>query len=93
VKQISARRIALIRFLCTAGEMFSATDLYRNAVTAKGHRFLQTRFNVRYNEVSAPVHYCRCGQMAVRDESNGEFVALTSGPLSCELEPCHLAKN
>jgi hypothetical protein len=91
VKQISAWRITLLRFLCAAGEMFSGSDLYTNAPIAKGHRFLQTRFNVRYKEKRGPVHYCRCGQMAVRDEPSGEFVVLTSDSLSRELEACRLA--
>jgi hypothetical protein len=92
VQQVSARRIAVMRFLCGVGEQFSVTDLYRNAIAFSGHRFLRTAFKIRRNGGRAPVYYCRCGEMAVRDDSTGDFVGLTPDAPSRQIRVCCLPR-
>jgi hypothetical protein len=92
VQKVSARRIAVIRFLCGVGEQFSVTDLYRNAITFSGHRFLRTAFKIQRNRARAPVYYCRCGEMAVRDDSTGDFAGLTPNASSPQIRVCRLTK-
>jgi hypothetical protein len=92
VQQVSARRIAVMRFLCRVGEQFAATDLHRNAIAFSGHRFLCTIFKIERYKGRASVYYCNCGEMAVRDESSGDFVGLTSEASGCRIRPCRLSK-
>jgi hypothetical protein len=77
MQSASARRIAIVRFLCGLGEQFSITDLCRNAIAFSGHRFIRTTFKTRQNGVRAPLYYCRCGEIALRDEFTEDFVGLT----------------
>jgi hypothetical protein len=93
VQQVSARRIALMSFLCGVGEQFSVTDLYRNAIAFSGHRFLRTAFKIQREGERVCVYYCRCGGMAVRDDSTGDFVELRSDASSRQIGVCRLAKT
>jgi hypothetical protein len=92
VQQVRARRIAVMKFLCRVGEQFSATDLYRNAIAFRGHRFLCMAFRIQRNGGRASVYYCSCGEMSVRDESTGDFVGLTSDASVVRLASCRLTK-
>jgi hypothetical protein len=80
-------------FLCGVGEQFSVTDLYRNAIAFSGHRFLRTAFKIQRDGGRVSVYYYRCGEMAVRDASTGDFVALTSDASSRQVGVCPLVKN
>jgi hypothetical protein len=90
--QLPTRRIAVMRFLCGVGKQFSATDLDRSAIACSGHRFLRTVFKIRRNGGRTSIYYCPCGEMAVRDESTGDFMGLTSDASDCEIKPCRLTK-
>jgi hypothetical protein len=92
VQQVSARHIAVMRFLCRIVEQFSATDLYRNAIAFRGHRFLRTAFTIQRYGGRASVYYCACGEMSVRDESTGDFVGFTSDASGCQIGPCRPTK-
>lgn len=92
MQQVRARRIAVMRFLCRVGEQFSATDLHRNAIEFSGHRFLCTVFTIERYAGRSSVYYCGCGEMAVRDESTGDFASLTSDASGCQIRPCRLTK-
>jgi hypothetical protein len=93
VQQVSAGRIAVMRFLCGVGEQFSVTDLYRNAIAFNGHRFHRTAFKIQRNGGRASVYYCRCGEMAVRDDSTGDFVSLTPDAPSRQVSVCRLTRH
>jgi hypothetical protein len=80
-------------FLCGVGEQFSVTDLYRNAIAFSGHRFLRTAFKIQREGERVCVYYCRCGGMAVRDDSTGDFVGLTPDASSRQIGVCRLVKN
>ena len=88
----SARHIAIVRFLCGLGEQFSVADLYRNAITFSGHRFLRTVFMTRRNGARAPLYYCRCGEIAVQDDCSEDFVGLTPDGSNRRIGICARAK-
>ena len=88
----SARHIAIVRFLCGLGEQFSITDLYRNAIAFSGHRFIRTTFKTRQNGARAPLYYCRCGEIALRDEFTQDFVGPTRDGSNRRIGICALAK-
>ncbi len=90
MQQPSARRIAVMRFLCGVGEQFSATDFHAHAIEFSGHRFLLTAFKVNRLGARAPVYYCRCGELAAADEASGNFVELGS---AAPVGACRLAKR
>ncbi len=90
--QVRARHIAVIRFLCGLGIQFSATDFRGNAITYSGHRFLQTIFKIQRNGGRSSVYYCPCGEMAVRDDSLGDFVIFASDASSGQVQACRLGK-
>lgn len=69
MEQLSALRIEMMRLLCGFAEQFSATDLYRNATSFSRHRFLRTAFKIQREAKRSPIHYCRCGELAVQDDS------------------------
>ena len=92
VQQASAGRIAVIRFLCGVGEQFSVTDLYRNSITLSGHRFLRTAFKIQRNGAHAPLYYCRCGEIALRDKFTEDFVGLTRDGSNRQIGICAFAK-
>jgi hypothetical protein len=87
-----ARHIAIVRFLCDLGAQFSTSDLYRNAIAFSGHRFIPTRFKTRQNGARAPLYYCRCGEIALRDEFTEDFVGLTRDGSNRRIGICALAK-
>ena len=78
MERSSALRIEMMRLLCGFAEQFSATDLYRNATSFRSHRFLRTAFKIQREAKRSPIHYCRCGELAVQDDSTGNFVGLAS---------------
>jgi len=73
----SPRHTAIVRFLCGLGEQFSVADLYRNAIPFSGHRFIRTTFRTRKNGARVTLYYCRCGEIALRDDFTEDFVGLT----------------
>jgi len=76
VQQLSTLRIEMMRLLGGFAEQFSATDLYRNATSFRSHRFLRTAFKIQLEAERSPIHYCRCGELAVQDDSTRNFVGL-----------------
>jgi hypothetical protein len=92
MQSASARHIAIVRFLCGVGEQFSPTDLYRNAIKFNGHRFIRTTFKTRQNGTREPLYYCRCGEIALRDEFTEEFVGLTRDDSNRRIGVCALAR-
>ena len=92
MQNASARHIAIVRFLCGLGEQFSVTDLYRNAIAFGGHRFIRTTFKTRRNGARAPLYYCRCGEIAVRDEFTEDFVGPPPDGSNRQIGNCALAK-
>lgn len=92
MQSASARHIAIMRFLCALGEQFSVADLYRNAIAFSGHRFVRTTFKTRQNGARAPLYYCRCGEIALRDEFTEDFVGLTRDGWNRRIGICALAK-
>ena len=73
-------------------EQFSATDLHRNTIVFSGHHFLCTIFTIKRYGGRVSVHYCGCGEMAVRDESTGNFMGLSSDASDCQIRSCRLTK-
>jgi hypothetical protein len=92
MQSASARRIAIVRFLCGLGEQFSITDLCRNAIACSGHRFIRTTFKTRQNGARAPLYYCRCGEIALRDEFTEDFVGLARDGSNRQIGICALGK-
>jgi hypothetical protein len=91
VKHPSAKYLAIVRILCDLGEHFAVADLQGNAITFNGHRFLRTIFKTR-NGKRVPLYYCRCREIAVRDEITEEFVGLRPCGSSRQIGICALAK-
>ena len=92
MQSANARHIAILRFLCALGEQFSVADLYRNAIAFSGHRFVRTTFKARQNSGRVPLYYCRCGEIALRDEFSEDFVGLTRDGSNLRIGTCTLAK-
>ena len=92
MQHASARHIAIVRFLCGLGAQFSVSDLYRNAIAFSGHRFLLTVFGTRRNGARAPLYYCRCGEIAVRDHFSDDFLGLAPDGSNRRIGICALAK-
>ncbi len=92
MQSASARHIAIVRFLCGLGEQFSVADLYRNAIAFSGHRFIRTTFKTRQNGARAPFYYCRCGEIALRDDFSEDFVGLTPDGANRRIGICTRAK-
>jgi hypothetical protein len=93
MQSASARQIAIVRFLCGLGEQFSVADLYRNAIAFSGHRFIRTTFKARQNRGRIPLYYCRCGEIALRDEFSEDFVGLTPDGSNRPIGICARAKQ
>jgi hypothetical protein len=93
MQSASARHIAIVRFLCGLGEQFSIADLYRDAIAFSGHRFIRTTFKARQNGGRVPLYYCRCGEIALRDEFSEDFVGLTRDDSNRPIGICALAKR
>ena len=86
MQHASARHIAIVRFLCGLGAQVSVSDLYRNAIAFSGHRFLLTVFGTRRNGARAPLYYCRCREIAVRDNFSDGFLGLGPNGSDRQLE-------
>jgi hypothetical protein len=93
VQQLGKLRIEMMRFLCGMGEQFCVTDLYRNANSFKGHRFLRTTFRIQRDTPRWPIYYCRCGELAVPDDSGGNFVGLAPAGPSRHITVCKLTER
>jgi hypothetical protein len=87
-----ARHIAIVRFLFDLGAQFSVSDLCRNAIASSGHRFIPTRLKTRQNGGRVPLYYCRCGEIALRNEFTEDFVGLIRNGSNRPLGMCALAK-
>jgi hypothetical protein len=90
VQQLSTFRIEMMRLLCGFAEQFSVTDLHRNATSFRSHRFLRTTSKIQQEAECSPIHYCRCGELAVQDGSTGNFVGLAPDGLSRQITVCKL---
>jgi hypothetical protein len=93
VQQLTTLRIELVRLLCGFAEQFSVSDLYRNAASFRNHRFLRTGFNIQQVAERTSIYYCRCGELAVRDGSTGNFISLAPGGVSQKITVCKLPKS
>ena len=87
-----ARHIAIVRFLFDLGAQFSVSDLCRNAIAFSGHRFIPTRLKTRQNGGRVPLYYCRCGEIALRNEFTEDFVELKRDGSDRRIEICTLGK-
>jgi hypothetical protein len=92
MQSAGARHIAIVKFLCGLGQQFSVADLYRSAIAFSGHRFIRTTFKTRQNGARAPLYYCRCGEIALRDEFTEDFVGLTRDGSNRPIGICALGK-
>src|ERR1022692_4957499 len=65
-QHLNAARMTM-RLFCAVGELFSATDIYGNAINTSGHRFIRTPFKIKVgsSERRLPIYYCRCDQIAI----------------------------
>jgi hypothetical protein len=63
-RHLSARRVAIIKFLCGMTGRLCLTDLYQNAAEA-GDQFIPTAFRLHDVQAHPAIYHCPGGQPAI----------------------------
>jgi hypothetical protein len=83
-------RVAVITQACEMAAQFATAGLGNNTIDYAGHRFVPSALKLRTVRGKRCIYYCKCGRVAVRDNTETTFLGLGNGAAEVTLDACRL---